>query len=180
MISRLKSFLRIRKNIKFGVTIPQSLEECLVLDCEIGNDPWQRATEKEINKVRIAFTLFTGDEKPPEDSKEINYCIIWDCKMDLTRKASLVTGGDLNKNVPRHINYSSIVSRECVRVCFLLATIINFDVLLGNIVNAYLKVKPSEKCHVKIVHDFKLGSEAVGLYAVISRALYRTKNLGEA
>ena len=180
MISRLKSSRRTKKHIKFGVVIPQSWEECLALDRENGNDLWQRATEKEIGKVRVAFTLLTGDEKPPIGSKEINYHIIWDCKMDLTRKARLVAGGHLNKLVPKHITYSSVVSRESVRICFLIAAMNDLDVLSGDIGNAYLNAKPREKCHVKIEHDFMFGPEAVGSYAVISRALYGMKSSGAA
>ena len=180
MISRLRSSRRVKKNIKFGVVIPQSWEECLALDRENGNDLWQRATDKEISKVRVAFTLLTGDEKPDIGSKEINYHIIWDCKMDLTRKARLVAGGHLNRHVPKHTTYSSVVSRESVRICFLLAALNDLDVLSGDIGNAYLNAKPREKCHVKIEHDFMFGPEAIGSYAAITRALYGMKSSGAA
>ena len=94
--------------------------------------------------------LLENDEKPLVGSKLINYHIIFDVNMDLTRKARLVAGGHLNKEVPRHIMYLSVVSKESVRLCFLLAALNGLDVLSSDIGNAYLNAKPRKECHIII------------------------------
>ena len=87
MISRIKSGRKIRKNTKFGIVVPMSLTEAKNLDIENKNDFWEKATKKELEKVRVAFLLLEDNEEPLISSKLINYHIIYDVKMDLTRKA---------------------------------------------------------------------------------------------
>ena len=180
MVSRIKINKKIRKRTKFGIVVPMSLEEAKQLDIENGNDFWERAVKKEIDKVRVAFMLLENDEKPLIGSKLINYHIIFDVKMDLTRKARLVAGGHLNKEVPRHITYSSVVSKESVRLCFLLAALNGLDVLSSDIGNAYLNAKPREKCHVVVTDALLFGEAAIGKKAQIVRALYGMKSSGAA
>ena len=180
MISRIKTSHKIRKRTKFGVIVPASIDEAKALDLENGNDLWERAIKKELEKVKIAFLLLEDNETPPIGSKLINYHIIFDVKMDLTRKARLVAGGHLNKEVPRHLTYSSVVSKESVRMCFMLAALNELDVLAGDIGNAYLNAKPREKCHVIITDELLFGAAAVGKKAVIVRALYGMKSSGAA
>ena len=73
--------------------------------------------------------------------------------MDLTSKARIVAGGHLNKEVSKHITYSSVVTKESVRICFILSALNELDVLSGDIGNAYLNAKPREKCHVIVTDD---------------------------
>lgn len=180
MISRMKLSHRIRKKTKFGVIIPDNIEETRRLDIENGNNLWEEALRKELTKVKIAFLLLEDNEATPVGSKLINYHLIFDVKMDLTRKARLVAGGHLNKEVSKHITYSSVVSKESVRICFMLAALNNLEVLSGDIGNAYLNAKPREKCHVIITDDLLFGPAAVGKKALIVRALYGMKSSGAA
>ena len=180
MISRLKTHHKIRKRSKFGVSIPETLEEARKMDLENGNNLWEVATKKEIDKVKVAFALQDDGTPDPVGSKLINYHLIYDVKMDLTRKARLVAGGHLNKDVPKHITYSSVVSKESVRICFTLAALNNLDILSGDIGNAYLNARPREKCHVKITDDLLFGPSAIGKTAIIVRALYGMKSSGAA
>ena len=180
IISRLKTGKRIRKDTKFGITIPTTVDEALQLDIENGNDLWEKAIKRELDKVRIAFMLLEEDQTPVVGSKLINYHIIFDVKMDLTRKARLVAGGHLNQDVPRHTTYSSVVSKESVRLCFLLAALNGLDVLSGDIGNAYLNAKPREKCYVIVADSLLFGEDAVGKRAQIVRALYGMKSSGAA
>ena len=180
IISRLKATRQIKHRVKFGVQVPNTIDEALSLDSKNGNSLWRDAINKELDKVRVAFQLLKDGESPPVGSKQINYHIIFEVKMDLTRKARLVAGGHLNKNVPKHTTYSSVVSRESVRICFTLAALNNLDVLSGDISNAYLHAKPLEKCHVTINDDILFGPSAKGKVAVICRALYGMKSSGNA
>ena len=117
-------------------------------------------------------------EAIPLGSKRINYHFIFEVKMDLTRKARLVAGEHLNKDVPQHTTYSSVVSPESVRICFTLAALNGLDMLSADIGNAYLNAKPLEKCHVTITDDMLFGPTARGQTAIICRALYGMKSSG--
>ena len=135
MINKVKSRIKI-KNLKYGIKIPMSLTEANQLDRENSNDLWKKAIEKETKGVRVAFQLLKENEKPPVGSKAIKYHWIFTIKFDLSRKARLVAGGHMNKEVPAHTTFSSVVSRESVRLSFLLATINGLDLLMWDISNA--------------------------------------------
>jgi hypothetical protein len=59
-----------------------------------------------------AFT-FRDDDKVPTGYKKIDCHMIFDVKIDLTRKARLVASGHMT-DVPKDSVYSSVVSRESV------------------------------------------------------------------
>ena len=94
-----------KKSYKFGVKVPNTVIEAINLDQINGNDLWKKAIEKEIGNVKIAFQLMEEGEKLPVGSKEIPYHIIFDVKLNLTRKARLVAGGHRNKSVPAYTTF---------------------------------------------------------------------------
>ena len=100
--------------------------------------------------------------------------------MDLTHKARLVAGGNLDQNVPKHTAYSSVVLKKSVRLCFLLAGLNGLDVLSADIGNVHMNVKPRERCHVMVPDGLLFGGSAIGKKAQIVRALYRMKSSGAA
>lgn len=169
----------IKKNVKFGVKVPSSIEESEKFDLENGNHLWRDAINKEIANVKVAFQLLDDDEKPPPGSKEIRYHFVFDVKFDLTRKARCVAGGHLNKDVPTHSRYSSVASRDSVRIGLLLAALNDIEVNLADIGNAYLNAPPKEKVHVKVGAEL-FGPEHRGHTAIIVRALYGLKSAGNA
>ena len=52
-----------KKQIKFGVKVPGSVEEALMLDKENGNTLWGEAINKELKNVLVAFKLLKEGEK---------------------------------------------------------------------------------------------------------------------
>ena len=72
--------------------------------------------------------------------------MIFDIKMDgkFTRKARLVADGHTT-DAPSSITYSSVVSRESVRLALLLASLNNLDIAACGIGNAYLNAECREK-----------------------------------
>ena len=72
--------------------------------------------------------------------------------MDLSQKARLVASRHLNKDVPCHTTYSSVVTKETVCLCFMIVAMHNRDVLAIDIGNSYLNAKPREKCYM-ILND---------------------------
>lgn len=167
-----------KKSMKFGIMVPGSVEEALELDWKNGNDLWDKAIKKELKNVLVAFKLLEDDELLPVGSKRIPYHIIFDVKFDLTRKARLVAGGHRNQ-VPSHATYSSVASRESVRLGFMLAGLNNLDIMACDIGNAYLNAPNRERVHV-IVGKELFGQENVGKRAVIVRALYGLKSASAA
>jgi len=62
--------------------------------------------------------------------------MIFDVKMDFTRKAHYVAGGHVT-DPPASLTYSSVVSRDSVRIAFLLAALNGVNLLATDIGNAY-------------------------------------------
>lgn len=169
-----------RKNMKFGIVVPSSLEEAKTLDELNGNNLWAAAIEKEKKNVIIAFNPLRDDESIPVGSKKINYHFVFDVKSDLTRKARCVAGGHVNKrNVPSYAKYSSVATRDSVRICFLIAALNDLDILSADIGNAYLNAPCREKVHV-ILGPELFGEEMAGKPAIIVRALYGLATAGAA
>ena len=101
--------------------------------------------------------------------------MVFDVKMDFTRKARLVKDGHKTEDI--HIsNYAGVVSRESVRIAFTYAALKGFDVWAANIQNAYLQAPTSEKHYIICGREF--GIENVGRVAIICRALYGGKLAG--
>ena len=63
--------------------------------------------------------------------------MVFDIKMDFTRKACFVAGGHLTET-PETITYSSIITHDSVPIALLIAELNGLDVLSCDIGNAYL------------------------------------------
>ena len=147
------------------------------LDRENGNSLWQWAIKKEIDNVKVAFHLMEEGEKLPWRSKEIPYHIIFDVKLDLTRKSRLVAGGHRNKDVPTYTAFSSVASRDSLRLMFLIAAMNDLKLLSADIGNAYLNAKFRERVHVRCGPEL-FGQEHAGKLVFIVRALNGLKTSG--
>jgi hypothetical protein len=70
--------------------------------------------------------------------------MIFDVIMDFTRKARFVAGGHMTET-PNSLTYSSVVSRESVKIAFLIAALNDLDLMSCDIGNAYLNAKCRER-----------------------------------
>ena len=104
--------------------------------------------------------------------------MIFGINMDgkFTRKEILVTKVHTT-SPPPSIKYSSVVSRESVRIEFLLASLNELDIFACDIGNAYLNAKFREKLWTESGTEF--GNQK-GIVMIISRALYGLKSSGAA
>lgn len=102
-----------RAGYKFGVKLPQSLKDAKRLYRENGNTLWMDAWRKEMNGVMIAFEPQPDGVTHVPGYNKIPGFIVWDVKMDFTRKARFVAGGHRTEP-PEALPYSSVVSREMV------------------------------------------------------------------
>jgi Reverse transcriptase (RNA-dependent DNA polymerase) len=166
----------VRHGYKFGIRIPRTVDEALLLDAANNDTLWFDAIQKEMSNVRVAFNVLEPDAKPPVGHRKITCHMIFDIKMDFSRKARLVAGGHLT-DPPSSITYSSVVSRESVRIAFLIAALNDLDIYAADIGNAYLNAQTEEKVYTVTGKEF--GHEA-GRLATIVRALYGLKSSGAA
>ncbi len=168
---------------KFGIEIPKLVEHALWIDQQIGTNYWHKAIKKEMKNVRVAFQCWNGDGQGLGPSslqgyQEIKCHIVFDIKMDdeFTRKARLVAGGHTTET-PASSTYSSVVSRESVRVAFLLAALNVLEVFATDVGNAYLNAPCREKIWTRAGKEF--GSDE-GCIMIIVRALYGLKTSSAA
>jgi Reverse transcriptase (RNA-dependent DNA polymerase) len=164
-----------KRTHKYGVEIPKSVEEALAIDKRTGTDCWRRAIEKEMTNVRVAFE-FRDDNVMPVGYKKIDCHMIFDVKMvGLVRKARLVAGGHMTDE-PKDSTYSSVVSRDSVRIAFLLAALNDLEVLSADVQNAYLNAPTKEKVYT--IAGLEFGATNAGRPVMIVRALYGLKSSG--
>jgi hypothetical protein len=182
IISKLKS--RYWKTThKFGIALPHSVQEALNIDYWSKSTLWRQAIDKEMKNVRPAFETWDGTIDQAISGKflvgyqRIRCHMIFDIKMDdLIRKARFVAGGHMTET-PTSITYSSVVSRESVRIAFLLAALNNLDILVADVGNAYLNADCKEKIWTVAGPEF--GSNE-GKVMLIKKALYGLKSSGAA
>jgi hypothetical protein len=146
-----------RTTHKFGCKLPHSVEEALEIDRQTGTDHWQRALNKEMSKVKVAWNAHddvtpdevrSGKVKDMIGFQEIGCQIVFDIKMDFTRKARFCAGGHTS-DTPVAMTYSSVVSRDSVRIGFMLAALNGLDVMACDLENAYLNAPCVEKIWFK-------------------------------
>ena len=171
---------------KFGIRLPHSVEEAYEIDRITGTDHWRKAIEKEMSKIRGMGTFELWPNASPDDLRsgraklpgfrELGVHMVFDVKMDgkFTRKARLVANG--NETAPtKDLTYSSVVSRESVRIAFLYAALNGLDVLGCDVSNAYLNAPCREKLWIEAGPEF--GDDKGGTF-IIKRALYGLRSSG--
>jgi hypothetical protein len=163
-----------RRTHKYGIELPKSVKEALKVDAMTGTDFWKKAIDKEMRNVKPAFE-FKDNNKVPIGYKHIDCHMIFDVKLDLTRKARFVAGGH-QTDPPKDMVYSSVVSRDSVRLAFLLAALNDLKILSADVQNAYLNAPTTERVYTTAGEEF--GKDKVGRPVLIVRALYGLKSSG--
>ena len=86
-------------NHKFGIQIPKNIKESISLDEKNGNTMWQDAYAKEMYQVGVAFKILQYGEHITEGYKKASGHLIFDIKMDFTRKARWANNGHLTPDL---------------------------------------------------------------------------------
>jgi hypothetical protein len=159
---------------KYGICVPRNIKEAIKFDLENGNKFWEEAIAKEMKNVCVAFKFLEPSEKPAPGYKKIPLRMIFDIKMDFTRKVRLVAGGYLT-DPPSCLPYSSVVSRESVQIAFLVAAINGYDVIAADVQNMYVQATLLEKYYTITGDEF---GEDKGKTALSVRALNGLKISG--
>ncbi|KAI2491298.1 Reverse transcriptase (RNA-dependent DNA polymerase) [Fragilaria crotonensis] len=166
IIAKVKSKYWVRTH-KFGIKIPKTVEEAKRFDAENGNTLWWDAIVKEMKNVRPAFEVWekSADDIPP-GYQQIKCHLIFDVKMgeNFRRKARFVAGGHTTEVPDTLVTYSSVVSRDSVRIALTIAALNGLQVMACDIQNAYLTADCREKIWTVAGPEF--GSEAGTIFLV--------------
>ena len=165
-----------KRSHKYGIELPKTIKEALQIDKRTKTNFWQKSLEKEMKNVMVAFE-FTEDGGAPIGYEHLGYHMVFDVKITLDRKCRLVADGQRVEEQPREHTYSSVPSRDTVRMFFLLAALNDCDVMAADIQNAYLTAPITEKYWIKCGPEF--GSNQ-GKTAKVVRALYGLPVAGAA
>ena len=80
-----------------------------------------------MNSLSVAFDVLDEGVGPPPQHKSVRFHLIFDLKMDFTRKARLVAEGCSTPD-PINSTYTGVVSRESVRIAFTYTALNDLDV----------------------------------------------------
>ena len=166
----------LKRTHKFGLRLPKTVQEAYEIDAETGTDLWHKAIAKEMRNNAIAFK-FTEESKVPIGYQWIPCHMIFVIKLDLMRKARFVAGGHWTDPDPI-VSYSSVDTRESVRIAFLIAALNELEVKSIDIGNAYLNAPAQEKVYTTAGPEF--GTDKIGKPVIIQRALCGLKTGGAA
>jgi hypothetical protein len=167
----------LKRTHKYGIRLPKLVPEAYQIDQETGTDYWHQAILKEMKNNAVAFQFLEEGENVSVGSKWIPFHMIFDIKCDFTRKAHFVAGGHWT-DAPDSITYSSVVTRDSVRIGFLIAALNDLDILAAEVGNAYLQAPAREKVHTTAGPGF--GPSNIGKTVIIVRAMYGLKSSGAA
>ena len=123
----------------------------------------------------VRFQILEENKRAPPGWSKVTGHLIFDVKMDFTRKAKFVL--DIHKTPdPIGSTYAGVVSHESIIIAFTYAALDGIDVFAEDIRNAYLQSPSSQKDFMIFGPDF--GLDNIGKVAFIQRALYGGKSAG--
>ena len=177
ILSKVKSKYWQRTH-KYGFRIPKSVQEALEIDKTNNNTLWADAIKEEMKKVRVSFQETDTSPDSLVGYQQITTHLIFDVKLGehFRRKARLVADGH-KTSTPASVTYSTVVSRDSVRLCLLIAALNDLDVQSGDIENAYLTAPCRERMWTRAGPEF---GDDEGKVFLIVRALYGLKSSGAA
>ncbi|MGH7974543.1 MAG: reverse transcriptase domain-containing protein, partial [bacterium] len=162
------------RKFKYGVEVPRSIKQALLLDTKNGNSLWQEAIDKEKRQVIDEFETFKvldRGEVAPQGYDFVPMHWVFDVKVDGTHKARLVAGGNWTAPIEEDI-YSGVVSNDAIRLAFVAASLMRLDVIAADVGNAYLNALTKEKLFTVAGKEF---GEFAGCVMIFVKALYGLK-----
>ena len=171
LIKKVKRLMK-KQHMKYGVMVPSTVEEAKELDRLNGNTLWNDAIKKEMTNNEVSFQILGAGEAAPSGYKKIGCHLVFDVKADFTRKARYVAEG-YKSQPPPGMTYAGVVSRESVRIGFLIAALNDLDILSGDVQNAFINAPTPEKVYFIAGNEWKSNKDRV---IIIVRALYGLKS----
>ena len=163
---------------KYGFKIPKNVQEAYSIDRENGNSLWSDAIKEEMKKIKGAMRIYNNDPKNLKGYQEITGHIIFDVKLGegFRRKARFVGDGHKTRT-PSSVTYSSVVSRDSVRIILMVAALNELEIEGADIENAYLTAPCREKVWLRGGMEF---GDLQGEVLIVEKALYGLKSSGAA
>ena len=177
ILSKVKSKYWQRTH-KYGIRVPKNVNEAYEIDKENGDTLWTDAIKEEMVKIKNAVRKYNGDPSDLVGYQEITGHMIFDVKLGegFRRKARFVGDGHKTET-PSSVTYSSVVARDSIRICLLLAALNDLDIMGADIENAYLTAPCREKVWIKGGKEF---GELEDCILIVERALYGLRSSGAA
>jgi Reverse transcriptase (RNA-dependent DNA polymerase) len=173
IICKVKSWYCWARTHKYGIVLPKSIEEALLINREMGTDLWQKAIEKEMWTIYYAFK-FLEDNRAPVGYQKIDCHMVFNIKMTLEWKARYVAGGHQTEPT-KDIMFAIVELRDSIQIAFLVVLALNDPEVLSG---AYLNAKAAKKVYILASKEF--GPEKEGKVVVITHALYGLHSSGRA
>ena len=131
-----------------------------------------------ISKIVDTMAEYKGDVKDLIGYQRITGYLIFDVKLgeNFRRKARAVADGHQTKT-PYSSTYSTVVSRDSVRICLTLAALNDLELLSEDVESAYLSAPCREKVWLKAGPEF---GKLEGRTFIVQKALYGLKSSGSA
>ena len=131
ILTAVKNWIR-RTMHKYVVEIPRDVKHAHEIDARNGNTLWRDALKKEMYNVGVAFEIQDEGVHAPHGWKQVTGHLVWDVKMDFTRKARWVLNGHKTLD-PIGSTYAGVVSRESVHIALTYAALNDLEVFAANI-----------------------------------------------
>ena len=127
-------------------------------------------------QVLVCFKILEEGKYSPPGCTKSTVCLIFDIKMDFTRKARWAK--DFHRTpYPENSSDNGVVSHEIVWIALTTAAFQGVDLLAADIRNAYLQAPSLEKHFIICRHEF--GLEHQWKLSMIVQALYGRKVAGQ-
>lgn len=159
---------------QFGVRVPRTTQEALLLDRINGNTKWKDAIGKEVKLLRDTYECFRIPDDPTEITDEYQQIpLLWTyaVKFDGRFRARCVAGGHKTEDITFDL-YSGVVDLENVRLAFLIAILMDLNIVAADIGSAYIQALTIEKIFCIPGQEF---GEMAGIKVIIVKALYGLK-----
>ena len=132
------------------------------------------AVRLEMSNVRVAFEEYDGDPNSLVGYTQITGHLVFDVKLgeNFRRKARYCADGH-KTGAPASVTYSTVVSRDSVRILLTIAALNDLKVLGADVQNAFLTAPNKEKCWMIAGSEF--GPDEGKTFLVV-KALYGLKS----
>jgi hypothetical protein len=151
------------------------VKHVIEIDRKNKNTFWADALKKEMGNVCVAFEILGQNAKAPPGWFKASGHIVFDVKMDFTRKARWVKDGHKTLD-SKTSSFAGVVSRNSIRIALTHAALLGLPVMGADIRNAYLQAPSLEKHFIICGPEFGIKNE--GRVALIRCALYGGKVAG--
>ncbi len=127
VISRVRNI-----SSKYGIELPTSVRNAIKINQKNGNTLWQDALLKEMGNVCVAFEILGPGVKAPPGWQKASGHLIFDVKMDFTRKAHWVKDGHKTLDSATS-SFAGVVSCDSIRIALTHAALLGLPVLGADI-----------------------------------------------